>query len=405
MTTLNPTRVVWLLLAVTALTYAVPAHAQEEGEAGEEQQESAKTGKFEMTAEGVRAGLAVEVLERIGAGANEEWFRERADSPDDLIVYEEGAGPMRWQVYVPEDYDPLKPPGVFVFVHAGADAYMQRGWAEALEERNMIFLSPFDAGNKTALNRRLTAGIAGIGELRERYELDENRFYLSGFSGGGRLTTLGMFHFPEVFTGGFPMSGADHFQKLPNTTDAKSWFSEIENLDRDRMRQARSRGRYVYFTTQGDFNREGVVAIAKDMDKQGFRTLLIDKEEGGHDLADAESLAKALDFMDAPLREQAAKEYEKGVRLFEAKRYPQAMEPLANAAQYGEGDQAADALAKLKEVDAKLQEEIAAVEAAIEAGDHREALRGIGKLRTQWRGVVEDEEVARLMEAARKAGG
>lgn len=56
---------------------------------------------------------------------------------------------IKWQVYVPEIYDPANPPGVLLYQFYGRGIEDPRGWKSAMDERNMILIRIIGKGGNT----------------------------------------------------------------------------------------------------------------------------------------------------------------------------------------------------------------------------------------------------------------
>jgi hypothetical protein len=362
---------------------------------------SPRTGTFEIEAEGVRAGLMAQVIERLGLEPNAAYFRQHAERPQDLIPLSPDHRSMTWNVWVPEGYNADRPAGVMVYVDAGGGKRPQQGWLPVLEQRNLIFISPRNAGNSVPTHNRMIAALASIDALRAEYELDPRRMYISGGSGGGRVSTHVIFHFPDVFTGAFPIVGANHFR---SPTRAGRPVPLLHWINHDRVRQAKQRSRFVYFTGEDDSNRDQVVAVGEDMIAEGFAAELIVAPDHGHSDPGPEDFARGLDFLDQPLRLEGARVYQQGLRLFESGRMSQAYEPLMMAWRYGPAEQAADAAARLEQVRQARDEAVSHVRSVIEAGDRSAAVRAVMQLRRDWRDLLDEELVDELTRAARAGG-
>jgi RNA polymerase sigma factor (sigma-70 family) len=123
----------------------------------------------------------------------------RADSQYDLAN-------ESFEVFVPPAYKPTVPMGLFVWISAGA-AELPVGWDDVLIRHRLIWISANNTGN--ARPELIRAGLAldAAHNMRQRYDLDPDRIYVSGFSGGGSVATMLMTGFPDVYRGVMPMCG------------------------------------------------------------------------------------------------------------------------------------------------------------------------------------------------------
>ena len=369
-----------------------------------------RTGQFTLERPGVPAGRFYDVMRRVDK-PDETYFQNLADGPRTLIPWSKRPeATARWAVYVPAGYDPARPAGVMVFVSASPQARAAGQWDKVLDDRNLILISPHDAENALTPSSRIVAAITGLDVLAEEgYRLDPDRVYASGFSGGGRVATLLMWHYSDIFTGGFPQGGANHPRELPAPAGLKSWFTPIKDVPPAAVDLAKSRGRYAYSVGSEDFNHAQVLAVAEDMRRNGFRVTFVEQAGKAHEQPDAEHFEKGVLFLDAPLAEAAAGAFAEARKLD-----GRTGQKLAAAAAYrrasthGFGaDFADEAGRKADELESAYKAEVEAIRGQIAAGQHVEAARAVGSLSRDWgRESAEDaaalrREVADARRAAR----
>ena len=92
---------------------------------------------------------------------------------------------ITWQVYVPKSYDPDKPAGLLVYISPGPFGDMPSGWKPIFEDENLIWISADRSGNRARTKERMLFATLAPYVVSERYAIDPERIYLSGFSGGG----------------------------------------------------------------------------------------------------------------------------------------------------------------------------------------------------------------------------
>jgi PDZ domain-containing protein len=122
-----------------------------------------------------------------------------------------------WYYYVPSGYDPAQRHGLIVWLHGGVgredyfepDEYVfQHPFIELAEDADLLLLIPMSRKDCMWWER---AGEEHVREelllMKERYNIDDDRVYMSGFSDGGS----GSFHFsyrlPNDYAGFYPLNG------------------------------------------------------------------------------------------------------------------------------------------------------------------------------------------------------
>lgn len=127
---------------------------------------------------------------------------------------------LRWQLDVPKNYDPVRPPGVIVFINRGTWGGGKKVWNPVLTDKNLIWIGALDAGDQSPMNERMLKAILAPTVLAGHYALDPTRIYVAGFSGGAHVANILSTSKPELFKGGLFMSGAAFWgDKMPAKID------------------------------------------------------------------------------------------------------------------------------------------------------------------------------------------
>ena len=190
---------------------------------------------------------------------------------------------IEWEVAVPETYDSADPPGLLVYVSPSDSGAPPRGWLKLLRTHNLIWVAANRSGNRVQVPRRISYAVLAAGLVADRYELDEKRIYLSGFSGGARVSGLIAGEYPTVFRGAVFIGGAELWDSQ----------SSAENLER--MRQ----NRYVFLVGSEDANRAVARSVHSAYEKAnipGIRMTVVRRM--GHVLPEARYMNGAIEFLD-----------------------------------------------------------------------------------------------------------
>jgi hypothetical protein len=215
----------------------------------------------------------------------------------------------RFRVVVPESYrhDALAW-GLFVWVDPSPHPNLASDWAHVLAEKKLLFVAAYNTGNSRNLFDRCRLAIDAVHNMKKRFHIDGDRVYVSGLSGGGRVSSMLGVACADVFTGAFPIVGASFYKPIPTGKPNEVWPS-LYQPEASILAQAKGRNRYVLLTGEKDFNRENTLGVYNDGFKaDGFHHVLyLDVPGLGHERPPSDWLAKGITFLDdrAPSRDDA----------------------------------------------------------------------------------------------------
>jgi hypothetical protein len=230
---------------------------------GAEEAQRLRVGAFDMT------GTAAEVLGEEGAAG----FASLVP-PDEII---------EWEVVVPESYDPEKPPGLLVYISPSNFGRIPGRWSKFLTSHNLIWIAANRSGNRMPVPRRIGYAILAPAMLNRSYAIDKSRIYLSGFSGGSRVSGMAASMYPRLFHGAIYIGGAE------------PWADEAPPAELARMRA----NRYAFIVGSNDENRWASLAVKKQYEEAGIAgTWFKIIQRGGHELPESRVMIDALNFLD-----------------------------------------------------------------------------------------------------------
>jgi len=173
-------------------------------------------------------------------------------------------------------------PGVIVFVSPTDSGKPPKGWLELLQQKKLSWIAADDFGNQQPSAQRVLAAVMALSLAQKTAELDRKRIYIGGMSGGGRIASMTAPRFPQLFSGGLYIVGANF------------WMPEDAQL-----KQKAAANRYVFITGTGDFNRTDMKGVFSLYRKKGLdSSLLMDLRDYGHEYPNVEQLGQAIDFLD-----------------------------------------------------------------------------------------------------------
>src|SRR5262249_42619327 len=114
---------------------------------------------------------------------------------------------------------------------------------------------------------RVGLALDAVQNVKSRLNIDVNRIYVSGISGGAKIASLLAVAYPDSFSGGFPICGVIYFRNIPVSSKPGSlWPAAFLRPTPKLFEKAQKQNRYVLITGEKDFNRDPI----KDMYEQGF---------------------------------------------------------------------------------------------------------------------------------------
>lgn len=150
-------------------------------------------------------------------------------------TYRDGWGTeSKYVVYVPSNYDPKEPCPTILFLHGGGQtgtdglAAVRGGLAEAIRSRTSDF--PFitifpqsQFGSWTADSKDGQRVMAILEQVRQLYNVDSSRTYLTGYSMGGEGVWSLAAAFPQTFAAIIPICPSENLTVASKLKDIPCW--------------------------------------------------------------------------------------------------------------------------------------------------------------------------------------
>jgi len=398
------------------LLAGISARAQEAAkEAPKEAPPAPKTGEFEIIEEGIQVTRLLVVLNRYGHPGNVETVQRytkiveedkrlaklKAKTPKkDEEPKEEKKHETPWTIYVPKDYDPSIPYGVIAFVNSGDKGSVIGEYKPVLDKHRLIWISASNSGNSVANHWRMTAALEGIRRLREKmgYNIDPDRIYVSGTSGGARIASNVSMLFSDVVSGGIYFAGINIYRDATAQPGNMIVPNEMPGMTPAMLAQAKQR-RHVLIFGDKDNVAGYVPMLANIWGNDGFKYFHYFKIPGlAHTMPDAEVFEKAVLAVDAPLKLAAKGHFETAATSEKRDGLGRAMEGYTKAAAHGRNEPfAAEAKTKAVELKTQYTAAVAALETLLESDDTKAFNADLAKFRRTWE-PVGNEDAKRLAE-------
>ncbi|MBT5186367.1 MAG: hypothetical protein HOH19_06550 [Kordiimonadaceae bacterium] len=108
---------------------------------------------------------------------------------------------ISWDIYVPTTYNIKNPPGVMVYVSNNNRTDIPVGWLKIMEERNIIWIAAYMSGDSFATQKRTLKALLALLLVEQKYMIDTERVFISGFSTGANIASIVSMDFPHMFKG------------------------------------------------------------------------------------------------------------------------------------------------------------------------------------------------------------
>jgi hypothetical protein len=206
-----------------------------------------------------------------------------------------------FEVWVPPSYKAADGWGLFVFDSPGGRGNLHEPWREVLEKHKLIWIGPNKAGNDRLPLSRFGLCIDAVHNMKKLYDIDPNRVYIAGVSGGGRISSMLGVCYPDIFKGGMYICGCNYFREMeaPNT-GGKVWHRGYAQPKAEMFTQAKKNVSHVLLTGEKDMNREQTKEYyEKGFKKDGFlHATYIEVPGMGHQPPDPEWFEKGVAAME-----------------------------------------------------------------------------------------------------------
>ncbi|MBN1457668.1 MAG: hypothetical protein JW912_07445, partial [Sedimentisphaerales bacterium] len=163
-----------------------------------------------------------------------------------------------FEVYMPESYDPNTSFGLLVWISPSPDGNIKhcQGSKELMDKHKLIWIGANNSGNQEDVNkRRIPLALDAAYNMQKLYNIDRDRVYVAGLSGGGRVASITAFHHSDVYDGGIFIIGANCWVKMAVPGQDGFWNAGCTKPRQGFLVRAKKFGRYVLLTGDTDGNR------------------------------------------------------------------------------------------------------------------------------------------------------
>jgi hypothetical protein len=200
-----------------------------------------------------------------------------------------------FEAFIPSAYKPNVPYGLFVWISPDK-AEVPVAWQEIFRRHKLIWISANNTGNDRPPPIRMGLALDALHNMKKLYNINKDRVYISGFSGGGKVASYLIHGYNDLFTGGYFMMGNVFYSDRQNENG--QWETGIDGLKWDGpLDQIKKNTRLTLMAGAGDqFGWDGVSRAVYDaLLLDGFvHVAYIEAPKLGHNLPDASWFEKGV---------------------------------------------------------------------------------------------------------------
>ncbi len=317
---------------------------------------------------------------RYGSDKEEEKKKSNDSAPLTTFLGE----PVGFTVYAPSAIESREPLGLVVHISPSQttpDGIMGHPFKHAADARRLVLIAANRAGNPDSISWRVMCAVAATDLAKRRYNIQAERIYLTGVSGGGRVTSYAMLRYPDLFRGAMPIVGMNPLSEWESTNIPQAVLGKFYKL--------------AVLEGSKDYNRDQAKEAFNFYKPKMSLATYIEDPNGAHGVPDTEYLDKALDFMDAPLLIEGANAWSKvKTKIQDPKRKADVLVALRpyRGVMYNQ-QWGAEALAVFNPLNNAYLEDLKQAEDSVGSQNSKEAIKAITHLISTWGVAAKDDAI------------
>lgn len=261
-------------------------------------------GRFEITPDNARGGRGFEMAQPYIPGAvtmSQRTMKQRlyAGMPVRTENADRDLSQERFHVRLPTSYDPRRPAGLLVWSSPSPRGGIPNVFHAALDELYFVCVGIDNAGNDRDVPDKFQLIFDAVANARQRYHIDDERIYITGMSGGGKVSSILMMCFADIFHGSIPIVGFGTYSQLEDQW-GKHHYAYFAKPKRILLELAKSRP-MALMSGPEDFNYDEMVQRQKGLEADGFEQVrFFCYPDMAHQMPTPQRFLEALRWVDEP---------------------------------------------------------------------------------------------------------
>ena len=204
---------------------------------------------------------------------------------------------------LPKAFEPTKQYGLIVWIDANTTARLYEPLFEACDREGFVLVGAQDTGNGRPTAERFQLALDAMATASAGVLIDPERVYVSGLSGGGKISTHLWACVPELVKGAVPIVGLASYRDVPAGPGLvwKGDFQKPSDLPRLNLVKKHRCG---VLTGDKDFNLVPIRGTAEMMVRDGLPVKVFEHEGMAHELPRPEHYLEALQWVDMGAKEK-----------------------------------------------------------------------------------------------------
>ncbi|MFG0246002.1 MAG: hypothetical protein ACF8MF_08150 [Phycisphaerales bacterium JB052] len=211
-------------------------------------------------------------------------------------------GEENFRVRLPSNYDPTAPAGILVWISPNENGRIPTIFEPICDELGLIAIGVDNNGNQREITDRLQNHLDSIETLAQHANIDRQRIYLTGMSGGGRCSGILQLAFPDHFAGAVPIVGLDTYHNAPTGNGNQYWPKRVGKPSGANLRRLKER-RIRSITGTADFNEPEMTRRTTLLQEDGIDAQIDVVEGMAHTMPSPEQFSTALRWVDERRRQ------------------------------------------------------------------------------------------------------
>jgi len=222
-------------------------------------------------------------------------------------------------VRLPEGYDPRRRAGLVVWSSPSPRGEIPGVFGPALDELNLVCIGSDNTGNDREVPEKFQMVFDAVATARARYHIDLRRIYITGMSGGGKVSSILAVCFADVFSGAVSIVGFGCYSTLDDSWGAHR--SPYYAKPRSRLLQLAREHRMALMGGPPDFNYREMSERVARLQADGFTNIrFFSYPDMAHVMPTATRFADALRWIDEPSQQARIDETARAASLLTAYR-------------------------------------------------------------------------------------
>jgi hypothetical protein len=193
--------------------------------------------------------------------------------------------------YCPSDYTGNEKLGVYIHISPGNKAVSPNsGYQEMMDKYRLVYASPNGSGNAESDMRRCALALDSLAQLRKDFDVDENRVYIGGTSGGGAESTFATFLYPQDFRAAF-----NSVRSFSLTSSSCLPFADNSDI----REAGKNQQPFAFISGPGDSNYDYMPSTEKSFRDHDFVVRFFDIPGMKHQMASPETFEQVIKWVEA----------------------------------------------------------------------------------------------------------